>query len=256
MIEKRGLLTNEDCILLVDVIDESLQISKRSEFFLWLQGAFQSLLPHEVLICALQRKDESELHFDCFSSSRYVTNEYIKSLTRSADGLVSSLINLWTQTNLPLIVAEDSENFPLTFLEGLAQSELKNFAGHGIYYQKESTFCFFGFSRIKEEVNAKYSYLLEMMIPVVNFAYLRLMNQEVDTTVIKNVSNATQPKIISLREKEVLRWVNEGKTNIEIANILTISSNTVKNHIHNAILKLGVENRFQAVKTARLLQLI
>jgi DNA-binding NarL/FixJ family response regulator len=51
---------------------------------------------------------------------------------------------------------------------------------------------------------------------------------------------------LSERELEVLRQVAEGKDNLEIAEELFISANTVKNHISNILAKLHIENRIQA----------
>jgi DNA-binding NarL/FixJ family response regulator len=51
---------------------------------------------------------------------------------------------------------------------------------------------------------------------------------------------------LSERELEVLRQVAEGKDNLEIAEELFISANTVKNHISNILAKLQIENRIQA----------
>jgi DNA-binding NarL/FixJ family response regulator len=76
----------------------------------------------------------------------------------------------------------------------------------------------------------------------------------------KSISKLGQGKIeiqgITSREQEVLRWVRSGKTNVEIAAILYISTNTVKNHVHSAISKLGVENRLQAATKAYKLGLV
>jgi DNA-binding NarL/FixJ family response regulator len=55
---------------------------------------------------------------------------------------------------------------------------------------------------------------------------------------------------LSVREKDVLRLVVEGKDNAAIARELFISPYTVKNHISNILLKLGVENRLQAAVCA------
>ena len=55
---------------------------------------------------------------------------------------------------------------------------------------------------------------------------------------------------LSPREREVLRLVVEGKDNAAIAEELFISPYTVKNHISNILLKLGVENRLQAAVCA------
>lgn len=54
-------------------------------------------------------------------------------------------------------------------------------------------------------------------------------------------------KILTDREKEVFNLLIENKNTKEIANILKISEKTVRNHISNAIQKLGVKGRAQAV---------
>lgn len=48
------------------------------------------------------------------------------------------------------------------------------------------------------------------------------------------------------REQEVLQHIAEGKTNKEIANQLSISEKTVKNHVRNIFHKLDVFDRTQA----------
>ncbi|WNJ93545.1 LuxR family transcriptional regulator [Bosea sp. 685] len=53
--------------------------------------------------------------------------------------------------------------------------------------------------------------------------------------------------ILSGREVECLRWVADGRTDVEIAVILGISAATVRFHVDNVRIKLGVRNRSQAV---------
>jgi two-component system, NarL family, nitrate/nitrite response regulator NarL len=57
-----------------------------------------------------------------------------------------------------------------------------------------------------------------------------------------------QPEAPALtqRELEVLRLVADGLSNKEIATTLFITEGTVKNHVHNALEKLQLENRTQA----------
>ena len=53
--------------------------------------------------------------------------------------------------------------------------------------------------------------------------------------------------ILTKREKEVFTLLVSNKTTKEIADELNISEKTVRNHISNAMQKLGVKGRAQAV---------
>ena len=54
-------------------------------------------------------------------------------------------------------------------------------------------------------------------------------------------------KILTKREEEVFSLLVQNKTTREIGIILDISEKTVRNHISNAMQKLGVKGRAQAV---------
>ena len=70
----------------------------------------------------------------------------------------------------------------------------------------------------------------------------------------KPASEATPSQLESLgltpREAEVLFWVARGKTNDEIATVLSIGLTTVKKHLESTYAKLGVENRTTAAAMA------
>lgn len=57
---------------------------------------------------------------------------------------------------------------------------------------------------------------------------------------------------LTTREAEVLFWLSKGKTNRDIAEILSISHRTVNKHLEQSYIKIGVENRAGAA--ARVLQ--
>jgi DNA-binding NarL/FixJ family response regulator len=54
-------------------------------------------------------------------------------------------------------------------------------------------------------------------------------------------------KVITAREKEVLRLLTTGRTNKEIAKALFISEKTVKSHLNSIFKKLNVTRRLQAI---------
>lgn len=60
--------------------------------------------------------------------------------------------------------------------------------------------------------------------------------------------NSYQPKpLLTKREREVFELLVQDKTTKDIAEELFISEKTVRNHISNAMQKLGVKGRSQAV---------
>lgn len=52
------------------------------------------------------------------------------------------------------------------------------------------------------------------------------------------------------REREILERIAGGRSNKEIAALLDLAENTVKNHVHVILEKLGVQDRTQAVTKA------
>jgi LuxR family maltose regulon positive regulatory protein len=68
------------------------------------------------------------------------------------------------------------------------------------------------------------------------------------------VQNLVEP--LTERELEILRLVNNGFSNNEIASQLIVTVGTVKKHINNIFGKLGVSSRTQALVCARVLNLL
>ena len=61
---------------------------------------------------------------------------------------------------------------------------------------------------------------------------------------------------LSERELEVLRLLEQGASNQEIAQGLVLALSTVKSHVRTVLAKLEASNRTQAVKRARILGLL
>ena len=62
----------------------------------------------------------------------------------------------------------------------------------------------------------------------------------------------SKPEKVTLtyREREVLYWLAEGKTSVEVGDIMSIATPTVEKHFRSVLSKLGAQNRVHAVAEA------
>ena len=71
---------------------------------------------------------------------------------------------------------------------------------------------------------------------------------QIDSRLMRQV--VTSGHNLSERERVILRFIREGKTNDEIAASLYLSSGTVRNNVSEIIGKLQVDNRVKACRLA------
>lgn len=69
-----------------------------------------------------------------------------------------------------------------------------------------------------------------------------------DISIEETIERLAEAYNLSAREKEIALLIYEGKNNNEIADMLFLSTNTVKVHTSNLYRKLGVTNRVQAIQ--------
>src|SRR5262249_42712490 len=84
-LEQEALLLN---------LDAALRVHARHQFFGWSQGALQSLIPHEALICGLRSGEPVSFYVESFSSLTLDLNR-LNELFRHDTALVPHLIKSW-----------------------------------------------------------------------------------------------------------------------------------------------------------------
>src|SRR6476646_4890319 len=98
-------LTESDREALLLNIDVSLRVHTRPQLFSWVQGALQSLIPHELLVCGLQEGRQAAMRVDSFSTAP-VDCAKLNELFQQDISLVPHLIKLWEDNRCQAITCD------------------------------------------------------------------------------------------------------------------------------------------------------
>jgi transcriptional regulator EpsA len=228
------------------IVDRSFQISRRNQFFLWAQGELQGLIPHQLLICALNDYDSRTLRTAHFCGVP-LPQERIDDLCSPCGSLVACLFDRWGEIGRPILACPSLNGFGYRMLKTeLERLGLANVAAHGIPDSAGGVAGCVGFVGVPESLSARHAYILQLVVPHLHAALTRVIAGER----FDEAPSHPLAKALSEREREVLRWIREGKSNAQIAVLLGVSPLTVKNHVQNILKKLHAQNRAQAVAFA------
>jgi len=244
--EREALLLN---------IDVSLRVYGRPHLFSWVQGALQSLIPHEVLMCGLQESRQGAMRVDSFTTAP-VDCTKLNELFQQNVSLVPHLIKLWEENRCHAITCE-TERGP--FASGALARELLRLGvstvlAHGTHDASGNMTSLFVFAGRPGAFGGKQTYLADLAVPYLHAAWVRSQ-----VTWPLDRAGAAKPAkagLLTPREQQILQWIYHGKSNIEIGMILGISPLTVKNHVQKTLRKLNVLNRTQAVGKALALRIV
>ncbi len=255
-------LSDEQRLIFMEVIDESLRVSNRSHLFNWLQRSFQCLIPHDVMIVGIRSLDSALFDYEYITSTRYFGDKQFEQSLDETDGLVAQGFEQWSRANLPVFYSselptKEYPNYSVIAMDAevLQAAELKNFVVHGFKDERNKISTLVMFGRLGKQAEAVTAQVVKLLMPHLHCAIVKVTSNKsfIETTAQVSPSKVRQ---LTAREQEVLTWLQLGKTNWEISSIIDVSPLTVKNHVQNILRKLDVETRHQAVLVAVKLGLI
>lgn len=230
------------------VIVECTNVQTAAEFSRVMEGSFRKVLPHDAMLCGIGGISPQGNHIRKILNFNYPL-EYFEPLRDSDGRLDSPLMKRWRETQQPQLFqsGRDDHEFPEDWVRLFNKYDLRNTLAHGVLDVGGVFSSFFIFSRMPGEIGQDHAFLMKLMTPHLHFALARVLStvDEYQGKLCKS------KKALSERQREILLWLHEGKTNWEIAKILGLSELNVKYHIDQIFLKLEVRNRAQAVAKGR-----
>lgn len=229
----------------------ALPIRQRSDVFMWSQGALQSCVPHALLTCHLMDAQGHWVHHDSFYSS-LIDAKTLEAATAAEGGLGADLARHCSQQGQALLYLDSKaapEGAPTVAAAPAALLQrVKQWAlGPALVVSTGATpgslascFVFFRLAAPTQPLHLDFAAAL---LPHLHMALCRSWASKAEAE--RRLTD--EAWALTARQLEILNWVQQGKTNFEIALILNVSPLTVKNHLQKLFKRLDVHNRTQAV---------
>jgi transcriptional regulator EpsA len=237
-------------------LDAALRVHTRPHFFSWTQGVLQSLVRHEVLVCALRSGQPLAFRAEAYSTHAPNAALFADAFAQDA-AATASLVRAWEENGLRPLACDAAAEGPLA--AGALGRELQRIGAtrvvaHGTHDTAGQAMSLFVFASAPDSQRPRQDYFAELLVPALHTAWLRTQLSRNEGGAGPKAASAANP--LTAREKEILGWIYLGKSNYEIGAILKISPLTVKNHVQKILRKLDVVNRTQAIGKALELRIL
>jgi DNA-binding CsgD family transcriptional regulator len=149
----------------------------------------------------------------------------------------ASLVRRWLQARQPVFMVKQPYSENLADNSRTSDDSIQNIVLHAVTDARDERGFFLVLANV-ECWSCWEVFLLQILLPHLQGICSALINAE------------AHHGQLTAREKEVLEWVCQGKSNQEIATILGISTWTVKVHVGNVLCKLNATTRGHAAAKA------
>jgi DNA-binding CsgD family transcriptional regulator len=234
------LLSGKEANGLLEIIDASLRCTSEEDLKRLVKG-LQNLVPYEFALCALTAPSCSSADPYRIINVSYPVSwleHYLSEHFDRIDPVVKE-----HRLHVGLQYWQDSyQKHPEArrFITSASDYGLKTGYSHGLKTPGADHVSIFSFGGRSIERSFRTFHILRRIVPHFHQALVRVVAP------LDRLREATYGKL-SPREKEILRWIKEGKTTSQISSTLSISDRTVKFHVRNTLRKVRASTRAQAV---------
>jgi transcriptional regulator EpsA len=244
-------LDAQDGARFIAVLAASRLIRRQADLLAWLKDA-QHFLPHQVLIAAWGDFQRWNVKSEVVSHLPGV--RVLQSRGCAFDDVLRDAYTQWLRGGRePLVLSAatiSSLRRPCACMLHAALRNMRSFVVHGVrdklsgcdslYVALDSRDLF------AEGDHRRVTALADLLLCQLDVMWRRLAAFRLDNLPAAQVIAVPGTLELSARERQILISLSRGSTNHDIAEALTISLFTVKNHVKRIFRKIGVSNRTQA----------
>ena len=233
-------LSRGDALFILNLIHQSL-FCRDEDGLRNLIEKLKHLFPFDFSICGVARMNDGvsiksydvvNINYPAQWLELYIRRGYHVIDPVVKENFTGFRVQYWDETY-------KKHNPPKEFIYNAEDFGLKRGYSHGIL-EEEKRGSLFSFSGESIEHHPRTEKILEYIVPHLHQCLIRILGQ----------NSVKQRAELSQKEKEVLKWLKEGKTSWEISVILRISERTVNFHINNIKQKLEAVSRTHALAIA------
>jgi transcriptional regulator EpsA len=242
----------EDGQLLLRIVSDATLITRHYELYLWLNSEIQHFLPHQILIAAWGDFTRWDVTLDVVSgmprvrtsevarcrSPSFVRDCYFQWVGGGRRPLMLKTSDLGPRGGQCMCAVHAAlESMRLAFVHGVRDQR----QGHDSVYIALTSDSF-----ARGHPGERFMAVADTLTDQIDCAFRKVGALAPGDHGVREAPSDPTLLDLSAREREILQWLGQGKTNVDIAALLDISPFTVKNHMQRIFRKFGVSNRTHA----------
>jgi DNA-binding CsgD family transcriptional regulator len=241
------VLSSAEQLSVVRAIRICSGIGTLDEYSTWLSDDLNSLLQHREWACGLGCLQPEGYAATYWFASRGPGERFPSSRTVSKN-VVSPLLTHWLKARRPQIYVRLGEHDAISAGGNMfGPGQLDNAVLHCQMDPDNRWTSVFSFANMDARPGYRQRLLLDLLVPHLHATLCRVVADDSSERDQPDVA----PSKLTAREVQILRYVRQGRTNAEIAELMHKSVFTVNNQVVKVLAKLGAKNRTQAVFVAR-----
>lgn len=230
-------------------LQESVEaLQTEADFLAWARGPLQEVLPHESLACGMAGIQPRGVVLHRVLTQGWPQG-YLNALTLGDGRFRSPVLQRWALERTPQIVLErHTERYgDHIWADVFHDMDMRNMLAHGVQDWGSDAATYVCLARMPGRPGPEQSVLMRLLTPHMAQALRRVLAAPAPHA---NHAEPTWLSRLTERERVVLHWMRQGKTNWEIAQICCRSQHTIKNQVERVRQKLDASNRAQACALA------